>query len=164
MNQKKDNFSASQLEKTETNKGEKAREKNMKNAENGSRQIESEEKIRVGVNIMNDLMNLAGELVLGRNQLMQTALPLVKDIQGLNPVLQHVSQITTEMQGKIMQMRMQPVSTLFNKFHRVVRELAKKLGKEIRLVTFGEDVELDKTIMEGLSDPLTHLIRNAADH
>ncbi|MBF0224395.1 MAG: chemotaxis protein CheW [Desulfobacterales bacterium] len=128
------------------------------------RVIQSEEKIRVGVNFLNELVNLAGELVLGRNQLMQIAFPLAKSTSGLNPVLQHISRITTEMQEKIMQMRMQPVSILFGKFHRIVRDLAKNLKKEIKLETFGEDVELDKSIIESLSDPLTHLIRNCVDH
>ncbi len=126
--------------------------------------VQAEEKIRVGVNFLNDLVNLAGELVLGRNQLMQTALPLVKHTPGLNPVLQHISRVTSEMQEKIMQMRMQPVSLIFGKFNRLVRSLAKNHDKEVKLITYGEDVELDKSIIEGLSDPLTHLIRNSVDH
>ena len=103
-------------------------------------------------------------MVLGRNQLSQIVQPLVKDTPGLSPVIQHISRITTEMQGKIMQMRMQPVSNIFGKFHRVVRDLAKKLNKEIGLTTYGEEVELDRSIIEALSDPLTHLIRNSVDH
>jgi len=129
-----------------------------------ARPVQTEEKIRVGVGFLNDLMNLAGELVLGRNQLMQVAVPLVKHTPGLNPVLQHISRVTSEMQEKIMQMRMQPISLVFDKFHRVVRSLAKNHNKEVKLTTFGGDVELDKSIIEGLSDPLTHLIRNAVDH
>ncbi len=128
------------------------------------RHVQAEEKIRVGVNFLNDLVNLAGELVLGRNQLTQNTLNLVKEIPALSAVVQHISRITTEMQEKIMHMRMQPVSIIFSKFNRVVRDLSKKLGKEIKLVTIGEEVELDKTIIEALSDPLTHLIRNSVDH
>jgi len=128
------------------------------------RQIQTEEKLRVGVTLLNDLVNLAGELVLGRNQLMEIASPLVKHAPALNSVLQHVSRVTTEMQEKIMQLRMQPVSVIFGKFHRVVRDLSKNLDKEITLETYGEDVELDKSIIEALSDPLTHVIRNSADH
>ncbi len=126
--------------------------------------IQAEEKIRVGVGFLNELVNLAGELVLGRNQLLQTAAPLVKAAPGLNPVLQHISRVTSEMQEKIMRMRMQPISLIFEKFQRLVRDLARNHHKEIRLVTSGGDVELDKTIIEGLSDPLTHLVRNAVDH
>lgn len=127
-------------------------------------EVHGEEKIRVGVNFLNDLVNLAGEMVLGRNQLMQTALPLVKHTPGLNPILQHISRITSEMQEKIMRMRMQPISLVFDRFHRVVRASARKLDKEVKLVTEGGEVDLDKTIIEGLSDPLTHLIRNSVDH
>ena len=126
--------------------------------------FQAEEKIRVGVSFLNDLVNLAGELVLGRNQLLQAAQPLAKTTPGLSPVLQHISRITSEMQEKIMRMRMQPLSLIFEKFQRVVRDLARNHNKEVRLITGGGDVELDKTIIEGLSDPLTHLIRNAVDH
>ncbi len=126
--------------------------------------VHTEEKIRVSVSFLNDLMNLAGELVLGRNQLLQIAMPMVKNTPGLNPVLQHINRVTSEMQERIMQMRMQPISLVFGKFHRLVRSLAKKHLKEVRLVIFGEDVELDKSIIEGLSDPLTHLVRNSVDH
>ncbi|MBF0100019.1 MAG: hybrid sensor histidine kinase/response regulator [Desulfobacterales bacterium] len=132
--------------------------------EKNFRQVQPDEKIRVSVNFLNELVNLAGELVLGRNQLMQISLPLIKQTQGLNPVIQHISRITSEMQEKIMQMRMQPLSNLFGKFHRIVRDLAKHLNKDIRLVTYGEDVELDKSIIECLSDPMTHLVRNSIDH
>ncbi len=133
-------------------------------AERLRQHFQTEEKIRVGVGFLNDLVNLAGELVLGRNQLLQVSMPFVKTTAGLNPVLQHISRVTTEMQEKIMQMRMQPLSLIFDKFQRVVRDLARKHDKEVRLITSGGDVELDKTIIEGLSDPLTHLIRNAVDH
>jgi two-component system chemotaxis sensor kinase CheA len=123
-----------------------------------------EDKIRVGVGFLNELVNLAGELVLGRNQLLQTAGGLVRQAPGLAPVLQHISRVTTEMQEKIMGMRMQPLSLIYDRFHRVVRGAARKLNKEVRLVTQGEEVDLDKTIIEGLADPLTHLVRNAVDH
>lgn len=130
----------------------------------GGQTVQVEEKFRIGISFLNELVNLAGEMVLGRNQLSQIVQPLVKDTPGLSPVIQHISRITTEMQGKIMQMRMQPVSNIFGKFHRVVRDLAKKLNKEIGLTTYGEEVELDRSIIEALSDPLTHLIRNSVDH
>lgn len=129
-----------------------------------SRTQPPEDKIRVGVNFLNELVNLAGELVLGRNQLLQTAGGLVRQAPGLTPVLQHISRVTTEMQEKIMGMRMQPLSLIYDRFHRVVRGSARKLNKEVRLVTRGEEVDLDKTIIEGLADPLTHLVRNAVDH
>ena len=126
--------------------------------------IQAEEKIRVGVSFLNDLVNIAGELVLGRNQLMQITSPHIKETPGLNKVLQHINRVTTEMQDRIMQMRMQPVSLLFSKFQRIVRDLSKTLKKEISLEIYGEEVELDKTIIEALSDPMTHLVRNSVDH
>lgn len=124
----------------------------------------AEDKIRVGVGFLNELVNLAGEMVLGRNQLLQAASDLARQSPGLTPVLQHINRVTTEMQEKIMGMRMQPLSLIYDRFHRVVRGAARKLNKEVRLVTRGEEVDLDKTIIEGLTDPLTHLVRNAVDH
>ncbi|MBF0103510.1 MAG: chemotaxis protein CheA, partial [Desulfobacterales bacterium] len=129
-----------------------------------SKQSQSDEKIRVNVNFLNELINIASELVLSRNQLMQMSSPIVRDMPGLNPVLQQINRITTELHSKIMQMRMQPIFILFNKFQRIVRDIGKKLGKEVKFVSTGTEVELDKTIIEALSDPLTHLIRNSIDH
>jgi two-component system chemotaxis sensor kinase CheA len=118
--------------------------------------------LRVNVNLLDSLMTLAGELVLSRNQL----------VQGLNSSNHHniesasqrIDMITSELQEAIMQTRMQPISNVFNKFSRVVRDLSKTLGKEIELVLEGKDVELDKTIIEAINDPLTHLVRNSVDH
>ncbi|MBF0469959.1 MAG: chemotaxis protein CheW [Gammaproteobacteria bacterium] len=120
------------------------------------------DSLRVHVSVLDQLMNRAGELVLARNQLLQ-ALD-VDDRQGLNNAGQRIDMVTSELQEAIMLTRMQPVGNIFNKFPRVVRELARKLGKEIELVLEGKDVELDKTIIEGLGDPLTHLVRNSCDH
>ena len=120
------------------------------------------ETIRVNVSLLDKLMDLAGELVLSRNQLLRsladTAEPATKTI------LQDLDLITSELQGDIMNTRMQPVGLVFNKFNRIVRDLSKKLGKKARLELSGTEVELDKSILELLSDPLTHLIRNALDH
>jgi two-component system chemotaxis sensor kinase CheA len=118
--------------------------------------------LRVHVSLLDRLMTLAGELVLGRNQLLQTLNS--QDIQAVRNVAQKVNLVTSELQETVMLTRMQPVSLVFNKFPRVVRDLARSLGKEVALVLEGEEVELDKTIIEGLHDPLTHLVRNAVDH
>ncbi len=88
----------------------------------------------------------------------------LSDIQGINNIVQNVDMVTTVLQEGIMQTRMQPISVVFSKFPRVIRDLAKKLGKKINLTQIGQEVELDKSIIELLSDPLTHLIRNCADH
>ncbi|MFP4128139.1 MAG: chemotaxis protein CheW [Desulfonatronovibrionaceae bacterium] len=120
------------------------------------------ESLRVHVSLLENLMNLAGELVLSRNQLMQAI--STKDDHSVGLAGQRIDLVTSELQEAIMLTRMQPVSNIFNKFPRVVRDLAQELGKDIELVLEGKDVELDKTIIEGLSDPLTHLVRNSADH
>ncbi|MCH7478926.1 MAG: chemotaxis protein CheA, partial [SAR324 cluster bacterium] len=122
------------------------------------------ETVRVRISLLDQLMNLAGELVLGRNQLLQKLDGHSDEVQGLNSILQHVDRVTSEVQEAVMQTRMQPVGGLFSRFHRVVRDLARSLGKEIELSVSGEAVELDKSLIEALTDPLTHLIRNAADH
>lgn len=124
----------------------------------------SEDSIRVRVTLLNSLLNLASEMVLGRNQLLRTAEPYRKSMPGIEPVLQNVDRVTSELQETIMQTRMQPLANVFNKFPRIIRDISRKLGKDIRLRLEGEDVELDKSIIESLEDPLTHLVRNAADH
>ena len=119
------------------------------------------ESIRVKVSLLNHLMSLAGEMVLVRNQQLQ----LVDQANAaMRNNTQKLDMVTSELQECVMRTRMQPVGTLFNKFNRIVRDLGRKLGKEIKLEIMGGDVELDKSILEGLSDPLTHMIRNACDH
>jgi two-component system, chemotaxis family, sensor kinase CheA len=122
----------------------------------------AESTLRINVSLLDILMNLAGELVLSRNQLLQAILR--GDQMGLKNAGHRINSVTSELQETIMLTRMQPIGTIFNKFTRVVRDLSRELGKEINLVISGKDVELDKTIIEGLSDPLTHLVRNAVDH
>lgn len=120
------------------------------------------ETIRVNVRLLDKLMNLAGELVLSRNQLLRS----LNDTANTTTkaILQDLDLITSAIQGDIMNTRMQPIGTVFNKFTRIVRDLSKSLDKKVRLSLEGVDVELDKSILELLSDPLTHLIRNSLDH
>ena len=120
------------------------------------------ESLRVPVSVLDQLMNRAGELVLARNQLMQAISS--KDLQTMIASGQRINMVTSELQEVIMLTRMQPVGNIFNKFPRVVRDLARDLGKNMELKIEGREVELDKTILEGLGDPLTHLVRNSADH
>ncbi|MFZ5763572.1 MAG: hybrid sensor histidine kinase/response regulator [Thermodesulfobacteriota bacterium] len=123
---------------------------------------QAESSLRVNVTVLDQLMNRAGELVLARNQLMQAISS--GDREEIQLAGQRLNLVTSELQETIMMTRMQPVGNIFNKFPRVVRDLARQLGKEIELTLEGKEVELDKTIIEGLGDPLTHLVRNAADH
>ncbi len=118
--------------------------------------------IRVTVSLLDQLMNLAGELVLSRNQLLQTITS--GDARSAEAVGQRIDLVTSELQEAIMLTRMQPIGNVFNKFPRVVRDLSKKLKKNMDLTIVGKDVELDKTIIESINDPLTHLVRNSVDH
>ena len=120
------------------------------------------ESIRVSVHLLDKLMNLSGELVLGRNQLIQ-AHGSGND-KGVGVASARLNLVVSEMQDAIMQTRMQPIGTLFQRFPRVVRDLSAKLGKRCRLEIEGKDVELDRSILESLSDPLTHIVRNSVDH
>jgi two-component system chemotaxis sensor kinase CheA len=125
----------------------------------GQRPEAKNETIRVNVDLLNKLMDLTGEIVLGRNQLLRQFAD-TKDKVALHGMAHMIS----DLQQVVMQTRMQPVGNTFTKFNRIVRDLAKSVGKEIKLKIEGEDTELDRSILETLSDPLTHLIRNCADH
>lgn len=126
----------------------------------------AEETIRINVGLLDSLMNLAGEMVLGRNRLLRLAGRPENgtDNSEMQAVVQEISSVTSNLQDTIMRARLQPVGGLFGKFTRIVRDLSHKLDKEIQLEIFGDDVELDRTLLEGLSDPLTHLVRNSVDH
>jgi two-component system chemotaxis sensor kinase CheA len=122
----------------------------------------SESSLRVNVKVLDTLMTLAGELVLTRNQLVQAVSS--GNTQAIETTVQRVDLVTSELQEAIMSTRMQPIGTVFNKFQRVVRDMSRDLHKEVALVIEGEEVELDKTIIEAIGDPLTHLVRNSMDH
>ncbi len=118
--------------------------------------------LRVNVGLLDTLMNLAGELVLSRNQLLQGINS--SNVKATELSSQRIDMITSELQEAIMRTRMQPIANILNKFTRVVRDLSQQLGKSIDLDIQGKDVELDKTILESINDPLTHLVRNSVDH
>jgi two-component system chemotaxis sensor kinase CheA len=107
-------------------------------------------------------MTLAGELVLTRNQLLRAVAS--GDTPAIEATTQRVDLVTSELQEAIMSTRLQPLGNVFHKFQRVVRDLAKELGKEVTLVIEGEEVELDKAVLEAIGDPLIHLVRNGIDH
>ncbi len=122
----------------------------------------AESSIRVNVSVLDKLMNLAGELVLSRNQLLQTI--NAGDISKVQTVGMRIDQVTSDLQEAIMQARMQPIGNVFSKFPRVVRDLSNRLSKKCAVHVKGNEVEIDKTIVEAIGDPLTHLIRNSIDH
>ncbi len=120
------------------------------------------ETIRVGVTVLDKLMTLVGELVLARNQLLQVA-NTVADT-NLQAVSQRLNLIATELQEEVMKTRMQPIGNIWNQFPRTVRDVALGCSKEVEVEMEGKETELDKTIIEAIKDPLTHLVRNSVDH
>lgn len=122
----------------------------------------AEQAIRVDVGLLDKLMNLVGELVLARNQILQYGGSQQDPVFA--STTQRLNVLTTELQENVMKTRMQPIGNIWNKLPRVVRDLANSCGKKIRLEMEGKDTELDKTLIEAIKDPLTHLVRNAVDH
>jgi two-component system, chemotaxis family, sensor kinase CheA len=122
----------------------------------------SSETIRVGVNLLDKLMTLVGELVLARNQLLQISNTV--ENTGLQAVSQRMNLIATELQEEVMKTRMQPIGNIWGQFPRTVRDVALGCGKEVEIEMEGKETELDKTIIEAIKDPLTHLVRNSVDH
>ena len=120
------------------------------------------ETIRVGVNVLDELMTLVGELVLARNQLLQIANSA--EDANLQAVSQRMNLIATELQGEVMKTRLQPIGNIWSQFPRTVRDVALGCGKEVNIEMEGKETELDKTIIEAIKDPLTHLVRNSVDH
>ncbi|WP_104707583.1 hybrid sensor histidine kinase/response regulator [Helicobacter ailurogastricus] len=129
-----------------------------------------EQTVRVDVGRLDHLMNLIGELVLGKNRLIRIYSDVEERYDGekfleeLNQVVSSISAVTTDLQLAVMKTRMQPIGKVFNKFPRMVRDLSRELGKSIDLIIDGEETELDKSIVEEIGDPLIHIIRNSCDH
>ncbi len=122
----------------------------------------AETAIRVDVAQLDGMMDLVGELVLARNQIMQFTGKLGDS--GLVGATQRLNIITTKLQETVMKTRMQPIGNVWAKFPRIVSDVARELGKQVELVMEGKETDLDRNIIEAIKDPLTHLIRNAVDH
>ncbi|GHS41256.1 chemotaxis protein A [Helicobacter pylori] len=159
--------------KAETPKAPKTETKTKAKAdteENKAPSIGVEQTVRVDVRRLDHLMNLIGELVLGKNRLIRIYGDVEERYDGekfleeLNQVVSSISAVTTDLQLAVMKTRMQPVGKVFNKFPRMVRDLSRELGKSIELIIEGEETELDKSIVEEIGDPLIHIIRNSCDH
>ena len=118
--------------------------------------------IRVDVGLLDTLMTLVGELVLARNQVLQFTSSV--ESASLIATCQHLNLITTELQEGVMKTRMQPIGNIWSKFPRTVRDVAMACGQQVRIEMIGQETELDKTIVEAIKDPLTHLVRNSVDH
>ncbi|GAA9920545.1 chemotaxis histidine kinase/response regulator CheAY2 [Helicobacter pylori] len=165
--------SKTETPKTETPKAPKTETKTKAKAdteENKAPSIGVEQTVRVDVRRLDHLMNLIGELVLGKNRLIRIYSDVEERYDGekfleeLNQVVSSISAVTTDLQLAVMKTRMQPVGKVFNKFPRMVRDLSRELGKSIELIIEGEETELDKSIVEEIGDPLIHIIRNSCDH
>ncbi|WP_166265211.1 chemotaxis protein CheA [Marinobacter caseinilyticus] len=122
----------------------------------------AETTVRVDTKRLDDIMNMVGELVLVRNRLQR--LGSNSEDEHMQKAVSNLDVVTTDLQAAVMQTRMQPIKKVFGRFPRVVRDLARSLKKEINLVMQGEDTDLDKNLVEALSDPLVHLVRNSVDH
>ena len=134
----------------------------MKPVEDSKSSAVADSNIRVGVGLLDKLMDLVGELVLTRNQILQ--FNTEREDAALNATSQRLNLITTELQEGVMKTRMHPIGMVWNKLPRVVRDMAVALGKQIRLEMDGEETELDRSIIEAIKDPLVHLVRNSCDH
>jgi len=130
--------------------------------EDSARSAAADANIRVGVGLLDKLMDLVGELVLTRNQILQ--FNTEREDAALNATSQRLNLITSELQEGVMKTRMQTIGVVWNKLPRVVRDMAVSLGKQIQLKMDGADTELDRTIIEAIKDPLIHLVRNSCDH
>jgi two-component system chemotaxis sensor kinase CheA len=133
------------------------------------RKAETAQTVRVDVARLDSLMNLVGELAIDRTRISQVASELASAtddprLEILTEVVGHVARITTDLQDQIMKARMMPVEIIFNRLPRVVRDLAQKLGKDIKLELHGAETELDRTVIELIGDPILHVLRNSLDH
>jgi len=141
--------------------------------DNTSQRLQSkviDKTVRIDVERLDELMNLVGELVLGRNRLSQIVSGVVERFEGeslareLMDTVAQVDYLTSELQAVVMRARMMPIAKVFSKFPRIVRDLSRDLNKEVDLLIYGEETEVDKSVIEFIHDPLVHLIRNAIDH
>ena len=128
----------------------------------GETKAAGDQTVRVHVELLDKLVNLVGELVLVRNQVLQYASTV--DDPAFGPIVQRLGLMTTELQEGVMKTRMQPMASLWGKLPRIVRDVAMQCGKRVRLDTEGAETELDRTLIEAVKDPLVHILRNAVDH
>jgi two-component system, chemotaxis family, sensor kinase CheA len=154
--------------KTEQRSNEDRRQNDRRGETESKKEVN--QTIRVDVSLLDNLLNLVGELVIDRTRLSQLGANIAakvshsEDVEGLAETIGHIARITNELQEQIMRARMLPIDTVFQRFPRVVRDLSKKLGKEVEFEVLGGDTEVDRSVIEGISDPLIHMIRNSLDH
>ena len=120
--------------------------------------------VRVDIEKLDDLMNQVSELIIAKNGLVSVTGTLSSQDQSFNEQIEYLERITTNLHESVMKVRMVPIESVVNRFPRMIRDLSKKLNKEMELIMTGEDTELDRTVIDEIGDPLMHMLRNAADH
>jgi two-component system chemotaxis sensor kinase CheA len=149
---------------------EQVEEKINKLKENAGKSKETAQNLRVDVSRIDKVMDLAGEVVLVRNRLLNLSSYFDQNYNGdlqtemLSETVSFLDRVTSDMQLAVMKMRMQPIQKVFSKFPRLVRDIAASVNKEVELQIFGEGTEVDKTVIEHIGDPMTHILRNSIDH
>lgn len=133
-----------------------------KSAKNAVAPVSADSNVRINVNLLDRLMNLVGELVLARNQMVQVS--GAREEADLLAASQRIDLITTDLQVEVMKTRLQPINRVWAKFPRVVRDVSHEVGKSVRLELEGRETKLDRTIIEAITDPLIHIVRNSIDH
>lgn len=148
----------------ETNQLEQLATKTDNNTKNKKDNLNHKlsQTVRVDIGKLDNLMNLVGELVINKTRLEQ--IYKTNDLSALNETVEQIDRITSELQNVVMNVRMVPIDQVFNRFPRMVRDLAKELGKDVNFILEGKETELDRTVIDEIGDPLVHLIRNSLDH
>jgi two-component system chemotaxis sensor kinase CheA len=149
-------------EKQQETKKEETEEKKSASAVKRSDAVKSIQSVRVNIERLDNLMNLVGELIINKIRLNQLASDL--NAKDLDESLANLDRLTNEIQTEVMESRMVPIDQIFSRFPRMVRDLAKSEGKQINLIIEGKEIELDRTVLDEIGDPLVHLLRNAVDH
>lgn len=144
-------------------KAEKKEEKKTQSQTKSSKPVVNR-SVRVDIEKLDDLMNLVSELIIAKNGLVSVSGVNNNHEQGFNEQIEYLERITTNLHESVMKVRMVPIESVVNRFPRMIRDLSKKLNKEMELIMTGEDTELDRTVIDEIGDPLMHMLRNSADH
>lgn len=155
---------AEETEKQETKADKPVKNEDKKTpAKTGNKPVVNR-SVRVDIEKLDDLMNLVSELIIAKNGLVSVTGDVSGQDQTFNEQIEYLERITTNLHESVMKVRMVPIESVVNRFPRMIRDLSKKLNKEMELIMTGEDTELDRTVIDEIGDPLMHMLRNAADH
>lgn len=157
-----DEFSTNNLFFSREENKDEEEELKQEGLENNKKEVKLSKSIRVDINKLDELMNLMAELVIAQSRIIETLSKY--DVKDVDESLTQLSRITLDLQNVVMKIRMVPVAFVFNRFPRLVRDLAKELGKKVNFVIQGEETELDRTVVDEIGEPLVHLLRNSIDH